>query len=84
MGWLCNVFISDTVVMEASCGDEEKAQRRLWEIRDFSVLEADPKTQELAKYLVKEKAVPEKTRGRGICCVKTAIGIGLQTMELYV
>ena len=55
-----SVFISDTVVMEASCGDAEKAQRRLWEIRDFSVLEADIKTQELAKSLVSEKAVPEK------------------------
>lgn len=55
-----SVFISDTVVMEASCGDEEKAQRRLREMRDFSILEADPKTQELAKCLVKEKAVPEK------------------------
>lgn len=39
--------------MEASCGDAEKVQRRLWEIRDFSVLDIDATTQELA-------AVPEK------------------------
>ncbi|CAK8724389.1 MAG: PIN domain-containing protein [Candidatus Electronema aureum] len=55
-----NVFISDTVVMEASCGDAGKVQRRLWEIRDFSVLDTDAKTQELAKSLIREKAVPEK------------------------
>ena len=54
------VFISDTVVIEASCGDAGKAERRLWELRDFSVLDTDAKTQELAKSLVREKAVPEK------------------------
>jgi hypothetical protein len=55
-----NVFISDTVVEEASCGDEEKVQERLWAIRSFSILEIDLKTQELAIKLVREKAVPEK------------------------
>lgn len=55
-----DVFISDTVVEEASKGDEEKVQKRLWTIRDFPVLEIDEKTQELAIKLVREKAIPEK------------------------
>ncbi len=55
-----NVFISDTVVEEASRGDDEKVQKRLWSIRDFSVLEIDEMTQELAIKLVREKAIPEK------------------------
>ena len=55
-----NVFISDTVVEEASRGDEGKVQKRLWTIRDFPVLEIDAKTQELAIKLVREKAIPEK------------------------
>ena len=55
-----NVFISDTVVEEASRGDERKVQKRLWAIRNFSVLEIDSKTQELAIKLIREKAIPEK------------------------
>jgi hypothetical protein len=54
------VFISDTVVEEASRGDAEKVQKRLWSIRDFSVLEIDEKTQQLAIKLVRDKAIPEK------------------------
>lgn len=56
----CNAFISDTVVEEASKGDESKAQKRLWKIRDFPVLEIDEKTQALAIQLVSKKAIPEK------------------------
>lgn len=54
------VYISDTVVEEASRGDEDKVQRRLWAIRDFNLLEVDQKTQKLAIGLVREKAIPEK------------------------
>ena len=54
------VFISDTVVEEASKGDEKKVQKRLRMIRDFPVLDIDEKTQKLAIKLVREKAIPEK------------------------
>ena len=54
------VFISDTVVEEASRGDESKAQQRLGIIKDFEVLEIDIKVQTLAGELVKTKAIPEK------------------------
>lgn len=55
-----DVFISDTVVEEASKGDEGKAQKRLGRVRDFPVLEIDEKTQALAIQLVQGKAVPER------------------------
>lgn len=55
-----DVFISDTVVEEASKGDEGKAQQRLRKISNFTVLEIDEKTQELAVQLVQGKAVPER------------------------
>jgi hypothetical protein len=55
-----NVFISDTVVEEASKGDEGKAQDRLWGIRDFPVLEIDEKTQALAIQLVSGEAIPAR------------------------
>lgn len=54
------VSISDTVVEEASKGDEGKIQKRLQRIRDFRVLEIDEKTQALAINLVGEKAIPAK------------------------
>lgn len=54
------VSISDTVVEEASKGDEGKIQKRLQRIRDFRVLEIDEKTQALAINLVEEKAIPAK------------------------
>jgi hypothetical protein len=60
------VFISDTVVEEASKGDEGKIQKRLRLIRDFRVLEIDEKTQALAIKLVGEKAIPEEMSRRCI------------------
>ncbi len=54
------VFVSDTVVEEASCGDKEKARKRLELMHDFEVLEIDIKVQALANELVKAKTIPSK------------------------
>jgi predicted nucleic acid-binding protein len=54
------VHISDTVIEEVSRGDEIKVEERLFSIRDFAVLEVDSKTQELAKLLIQQEAVPAK------------------------
>lgn len=53
-------YVSDTVIEEASHGDEKKAKERLVAIRDIQVLEIDRNTQELAGILVKEQAIPQQ------------------------
>lgn len=55
-----DISISDTVIEEASKGDENKAQQRLLRIRDFRVLEIDEPTQALAIQIIKAGAIPTK------------------------
>ena len=57
---LYEVFISDSVIAEASKGNQSQANLRLEAIRDFHLLEVDRSTKELAKLLLYEEAIPQK------------------------
>ncbi len=53
-----DVFISDMVVEEAQKGNQKHANLRLEAIRDFQVLETNSETEELAKLLLSNHAIP--------------------------
>lgn len=54
------VFVSDTVVEEASRGNADQSQKRLSAIKNFEVLEITQDVQKLAFNLIYNKAVPAK------------------------
>ncbi len=54
------VFVSDTVVEEASRGNADQSQKRLQAIKLFEVLEISEKVQNLASNLLASKAIPDK------------------------
>ena len=54
------VYISDTVVEEASRGNTVQSLKRLKAVRLFEVLEIDEDVQKLATNLLSSSAVPEK------------------------
>jgi 5,10-methenyltetrahydromethanopterin hydrogenase len=54
------VFVSDTVVEEASKGNPEQVMLRFETLKEFQVLEINDKAKELAKGLLAKKAIPKK------------------------
>jgi predicted nucleic acid-binding protein len=55
-----DVFISDLVLQEASCGDEEQARARLDALASFRALEVDDEAKALAKTILAQRAVPDE------------------------
>jgi len=55
-----SVYISDTVIGEASKGDELLANQRLSAMSEFSVLPVDNAVKSLAKLFLSQKVIPEK------------------------
>ena len=55
-----DVYVSDTVIEEASKGDSGKASLRFGAISDFKILKIDRDVNNLAKVLLSKKAIPEK------------------------
>ncbi|MFV1974496.1 MAG: type II toxin-antitoxin system VapC family toxin [Candidatus Scalindua sp.] len=55
-----DVFISDIVIQEASRGDKLQASHRMEILTKFQVLEIDDEAKELARALLKGKAIPGK------------------------
>jgi predicted nucleic acid-binding protein len=54
------VYVSDTVVEEASRGNEDQAQKRLHAVKLSEVLEISEAVQILASHLLLHSAIPEK------------------------
>jgi len=54
------VFVSEFVVVEASGGDPEAAERRLSAINDLAELEVTEDARELARWLISEGSIPEQ------------------------
>ena len=67
------IFISDTVVEEASNGNSEQVKLRLEAIKNFHLLEINDKVKELAKLLLK-KTIPKK-------CPEDAIHIAVAAVN---
>ncbi len=55
-----SVYISDTVMEEASRGNADQVELRLSAMREFYLLAVDGDVRDLAKFLIAEKAIPEQ------------------------
>jgi predicted nucleic acid-binding protein len=54
------LFVSQFVIQEASLGDLEMAQKRLEELRTIPLLEVNQNTEDLARDLIANGALPNK------------------------
>lgn len=55
------IFVSEFVIQESSAGDSEAAEERLEALEGIALLNVNSEVENLAKKLVAEKAVPEKS-----------------------
>ena len=55
------IFVSEFVILESSAGDAEAAEKRLAALAGITLLDVNLEVENLAKKLVTEKAVPEKS-----------------------
>ncbi|MFV0387270.1 MAG: type II toxin-antitoxin system VapC family toxin [Pyrinomonadaceae bacterium] len=55
------IFVSEFVIIESSAGDLEAAEERLAALEGIALLDVNLEVENLAKSLVSEKAVPEKS-----------------------
>jgi predicted nucleic acid-binding protein len=53
-----DVFISDIVIQESSKGDAKLTKLRLDAVEKYNILKIDDEAKELAKLLIKRKAIP--------------------------
>jgi len=55
------IFVSEFVILESSAGDAEAAEKRLAALEGIAMLDVNLEVENLAKKLVADKAVPEKS-----------------------
>ena len=55
------IFVSEFVILESSAGDAEAAEKRLEVLEEIALLDVNLEVEHLAKRLVAEKAMPEKS-----------------------
>jgi len=55
------IFVSEFVILESSAGDAEAAEKRLAALEGIALLDINLEVENLAKKLVADKAVPEKS-----------------------
>lgn len=68
------IFISELVIKEIGSGNAAAAQKRLFLVKNIPVLETTKNAVELAKLLVKEKAVSDS-------CIEDALHISIAAVQ---
>jgi len=70
---LFDLFVSELVVEEASKGDQFLAKQRLELIKDIDFLDVNHESENLAMYLIEQKAIPKE-------CPEDAMHIAVATL----